>query len=176
MKLLIAFIAISATLATYGSVSTGEKITAKNFNESTLGVGAVQHSLLTQTQFQAQHGDCWVKMSGQSVAGSDYETITGKSTLPNSAGRFLRDIGGNAPALGETQEDAFQGHHHNAMGYGNNGGSLGPAADGSSGDLGQLKITSPKSDGVNGTPRTANETRPKNLGINLFVKINHKCS
>lgn len=85
------------------SVSTGDKISAKVFNESTFGVGSIHQSLLTEVQFQSQHGDCWVKMAGQSLAGSDYANITGNDTLPSSGGRFLRNYGGNSVPLGQVQ-------------------------------------------------------------------------
>lgn len=169
----------------FATVSIGDKITAKRFNESTFGVGDIKTSLLTEVQFQAQFGTCWVSMIGQDVSGSDYTSITGNNSLPDVRGRFARTIGGSAPALGQTQEDAFQGHHHatqvldgrrliyadTGLQGGNSGGHQVEF-----GDTSNLKATSPESDGINGTPRIANETRPQNYGVNSFIKINHECN
>lgn len=160
-------------------VSKGDTITAKKFNESMLVIGTIQTSLLTQSQFQSLQGNCWVKMEGQDILGTDLANLTGMSQLPDASGKFLRTTGGSAPALGVVQLDAFQGHHHSF----NAGSSYGGYTPGrlsmeaptfrgvfSSGILG------PISDGVNGTPRIANETRPVNIGVNTFIKINHDCN
>lgn len=80
---------------------------------------------------------------------------------------FLRSrAGANA---GEYQTDAFQGHRHqNLVGNGSDSGSgnprgLQPNASyfTNSGD--------PVTDGTNGTPRTANETRPKNVAAIAYI-------
>ena len=166
-------------------VMGGDKLTANRFNNQTFTVGDVKQSLLSLSQFQNLMGDCWVQMLGQDVVGSDYASITGKDNLPDARGRFLRIAGGNAPAVGVTQEDAFQSHKHKtSSAYTNTGlqlyGTYSPPSavfnhgDGSSSSYGHLTSTA-YTDGINGTPRQANETRPQNLGVNAFIKINHKC-
>ena len=97
--------------------------------------------------------------------------------LPNFAdGKFMRSIGGNAAALGVIQQDAFQGHYHrwsdnpSTLGweynfYGNTSNRPGNR------DTNQSPITQPMSDGVNGEPRTANETRPYNMSVVVIIKV-----
>lgn len=94
-------------------------------------------------------------------------------------GRFLRGIdngAGNDPAgtraPGNVQEDAFQGHWHNGRsGYGGGGDSTRWSREGSSGNTSNSNsaVREPTSDGVNGTPRTDVETRPKNVAV-LFCE------
>lgn len=52
----------------------------------------------------------------------------------------------------------------NAQGY----GSSGPHGN-------TLRTAEIVADGY-GTPRIANETRPQNLGVNIFIKINNSCN
>ena len=156
-------------------------------------VGMIVHSMLTESQFQAINGTNWILADGRSVAGSTYATVTGSSTVPDTRGLFLRAAGthgslttanGNAfsATLGSTQNDQGQGHFHD--GYGDNGGSgyatgaIGNLNCGaiSTGYISSVKIRahagSSFSDGTNGTPRTGAETRPANLAVNIFIKIN----
>lgn len=60
-------------------------------------IGDVVHSMLTEAQFNAQRYGTWVLMDGRSVAGTQYETITGNSNVPDARGRALAgkdDMGG----------------------------------------------------------------------------------
>ena len=54
-------------------------------------VGAVQQSILSEAQFQAQNGSGWVKMRGQAIASSRLCVKFTICALPNAEGRFLRD-------------------------------------------------------------------------------------
>ena len=145
-------------------------------------IGDVKTSMLTEAQFQELHGVTWVLMDGRSVSGSDYETMTGNSAIPDARGQFLRgknngrSDGNQDPAgersLGSFQNDQMQGHRHSSV-TGNNtiaGGNytVGLNSFGTTSNL----VTDPITDGVNGTPRTGLETRSKNVAINYFIKIN----
>ncbi len=78
----------------------------------------------------------------------------------NSMGRFLR--GGSTS--GTMQTDAFQGNKHRVAAI-----TTGQWTFRSGGDTSHvyknIASTTPISDGVNGTPRTANETRPVNMSV-----------
>ena len=95
--------------------------------------------------------------------------------LPNfSDGKFMRSIGGNAAGLGVVQQDAFQGHYHKWRDSTSVAGWVYSLVGNTSNYFGNRDNTSavaePKSDGVNGEPRTANETRPLNMSVVVLIK------
>ncbi|WP_017906155.1 phage tail protein [Pseudomonas asplenii] len=111
---------------------------------------------------------------------NDGSEAAGYFRLPESRGEFLRgwDHGRGVDAsrgLGTFQLDAFQGHHHDIT-------SSPPAGDAAAGSAVNTihgsdgvvmqgeKVTSPKTDGVNGVPRTSSETRPRNLSVMWCIK------
>ena len=143
-------------------------------------VGDIIHSMLTEEQFIAENGSGWVLADGRNVAGSKYASLIALS-VPDMRGQFLRgknngrSDGNEDPAgeraVGNFQEDAMQGHKHQSYGTsggGVNTGLLGPSTGNSNGNY---QTALPVNDGVNGTPRTASETRPKNVTINIFIKV-----
>ena len=109
----------------------------------------------------------------------------GTNSTPDLRGQFIRglnnfgtgargdgneDPNGGARTLGDYQADAFQGHYHDALGvddfYGNRPGGGATALPAGSNNAGSEPTTgAPISDGTNGTPRTASETRVKNVGL-----------
>lgn len=87
--------------------------------------------------------------------------------LLNTERRMLRP---GSP--GTLQDDAMQGHRHAT----NNGGYVDSVSrqDGSGAAAryqGNILVLDPITDGVNGTPRIANETRVKNIGVRIFRKV-----
>lgn len=104
----------------------------------------------------------------------------GWSEYTAARGRFLRGIdngAGNDPggtrAPGNVQADALQGHKHNMDEAGSSNitwvssGGNGHYTAGTT--LKGVGIGIPVNDGTNGVPRTANETRPKNVAV-LFCR------
>ncbi|WP_416065425.1 hypothetical protein ACK9YZ_01365 [Rhizobium sp. ZK1] len=84
--------------------------------------------------------------------------------LLNTEGRIVRP----STSPGTKQDDAMQGHVHVA-GIGSSAGSIynvSPRQEGATGNTGV-----PISDGTNGTPRTAAETRMKNVGVKAYMRI-----
>ena len=119
--------------------------------------------------------------------GTTYGTGDGSTTfnLPDLRGEFVRgwDDGRGVDSgrtLGSSQSDAFQGHSHNI--YQSSGG--GPASNTwqvpganiySQGnyahDAHNFIAREPISDGTNGTPRIATETRPRNIALLACIKF-----
>lgn len=75
-------------------------------------------------------------------------------------------------AAGSVQLDAFQGHWHNARTTGNVTQPGDPAIeDGARTGISNSVVIDPISDGINGEPRTASETRPYNLSMPHYIKL-----
>lgn len=193
---LTVFYSLSAT-AEISQVSQGTLIQASKLNElitqlnelnskvtlleqKILPTGSIVNSLLSLNQFKAENGDCWRAMDGQALNPTDdLRSLYGYTSIPNASGRFLRNSGGDAAPLAQAQEDAMQpitGYAGLIM-YGN-------SADGSfygSGTLTQLPGGTPapaQSLYINTArqTRTASETRPKNLTVNMFIKFKKACN
>lgn len=113
----------------------------------------------TQTWICAPHGD-----------GDGSTTFT----VPDYRGDFLRSLDNGAGidanrSVGSVQLDAFQGHEHgltSVLGYGS-----GPYAPNSGSTWTVYNGTSaPVTDGINGSPRTAAETRPRNAAALVTIR------
>lgn len=80
--------------------------------------------------------------------------------------------------LGSYQADAFQGHYHDVGPYNQRASATTTVAtpmwsngsDGSSGAAKTGDASTVKTDGTNGTPRAANETRMKNVAMYAWIK------
>lgn len=92
--------------------------------------------------------------------------INGRTVqLINTERRFIR-----AGSSGTLETDALQGHIHQAIVYQATGGGQ-PAASATATSATTVSTGGPLTDGTNGTPRTANETRAKNIGATFYMRI-----
>jgi hypothetical protein len=140
-------------------------------------LGDVRASILTEAQFQARVGTGWVLCDGRDITGSKVASITGNNTLIDARGRFLRGKNnGQTTALGNPsgevavgtyQTDAFQDHTHN---YSARLGAIQGDLVAGSLYLSRFITTQATTGAVSGT--ATNETRPRNITINYFCKIN----
>jgi microcystin-dependent protein len=99
-----------------------------------------------------------------------------------SASSRTGTVGGNsAENVGSLQDDAFQGHGHqletfsgsavnSIQWYGDHGGDSGVTAGGTSALAGDLEVLNAKQSSGFSTPRTADETRVKNLYVNYYIR------
>lgn len=95
--------------------------------------------------------------------------LTGQTVhLLNTEGAFIRP----STTSGTLVMDAMQGHRHSnrALASSPGGSTNTPAYDGG-GLTHNNTVLDPISDGTNGTPRIANETRPKHLTATYFMRI-----
>jgi hypothetical protein len=142
-------------------------------------LGELRESMLTEVQFQAETDSTWVLCDGRSVLGSDYATLTGFTVIPDARGMTLRGknngrVDGNQDpdgdrALGTYQADALKAHSHDLPQTRAPGGIV----------CGTLAVGGGSGDGCGATQPTAlstgaNETRAKNIAVNIFIKINRE--
>jgi hypothetical protein len=124
------------------------------------------------------------KLSSESVSGSaplvqatasvalSGSPLNGQTVrLINTERRFLR-----AGSAGTAENDALQGHYHRQListagAIGANPQSSGTATVNSGTSTDTQGVTTAVTDGTNGAPRIANETRPKNFGVRAFRRI-----
>ena len=73
---------------------------------------------------------------------------------------------------GSVQEDAFQGHRHGWIGYAAiTSAQVSSTGGPSSGNARQLATIGDPTTGLNGTPRTADETRPVNISQPIILYL-----
>jgi len=108
----------------------------------------------------------------------------GSNGTPDLRGQFIRgrdDVGtgaaGNDPSgvrtIGNVQTDAFQGFVMSLPGFATyyGAGPIAPSSVGGTTTFGTFSQTGgPITDGTHGTPRTANETRPKNVALTYCMR------
>jgi len=102
--------------------------------------------------------------------------------LPDLRGNFPRGWNDDASVdtnrtIGDVQLDALQGHFHSMTGTGTPFGTVNATVPGvgSSGNLGNNGtstpgVAGPITDGVNGAPRIAAETRPRNVSLMATIR------
>ena len=140
---------------------------------SILPVGTIIHSMLTTTQFASEYGDNWVLADGRSVSGTKYALVTGLGTIPDMRDVFLRGKGngrGINPdgdlSLGAYTADKYLSHTHAFQTNYNSGG--GETTD---------RVLHSTASSLNLGPTIApasggNETAPKSVTVNIFIRIN----
>lgn len=167
------------------AASDGHPITKKSFDNSLFQVGDLKQSLLDLTQFQASHGACWTLLDGSSISGSEFSSRIA-TQLPDGRGLFFRAkqngrTDGKGNPDGEYNIGAFQGK------VSNNTYQFQYEANQSNTSLISVPednswsayMTLAASGGDYARPFRARnrggESRPDNLTVNVFVKINSNC-
>ena len=112
-------------------------------------------------------------MKGAFPRGAGQSTIF-TDNVTESIGRTASKTGGATSGVGSKQDDQFQGHFHSQDIRSPNTGGTGTNYIGWTGYDGTGTVTqgigNPSTDGVNGTPRSASENRPKNIEFNFIIK------
>jgi hypothetical protein len=148
-------------------------------------LGEIRSSLLTEAQFQAETDSTWVLCDGRSVIGSDYQILTGNNSIPDARGVFLRGknngrVDGNQNPDGDSALGAFQADRsvridtlETSGSFAVATGTINPDDDGNftpyirtGQDGGNIYSLRAKTNG--------GETRPSNVTVNHFIKINRE--
>ena len=150
--------------------------------EDNFSLGSVQYSVLEPGIFTKlpENKDKWVLMNGQNIHGSDLQNlIPTMESVPDARGLFIRsmnlgrgsDIGdGDGDHRGQAglfQSDAFKGHTH---GYTHFDGGV---VTDFSNDKDQRRASYGSMVGDQTEPVGGNETRPRNIALYLYMKINN---
>jgi hypothetical protein len=158
----------------------GAVITEDNVNQRTVVnigfIGQYLESDLTLAQHQSLYGNGWVLADGvTSCVGSLYETITGRTVVPDARGVFLRGKNNGSAtafanpdgdlALGTLTQDKLRAHTHSIGQNLSNFDNGGPSDDWS-------RVQTTGTQNVATTSTGGNETAPKSLTVNIFIKIN----
>jgi len=144
-------------------------------------VGDIKTSLLQPKEFIQKYGNVWVLMDGREVSGSDFSMLSGINKIPDARGKFLRmnNNGANCndknncaydpdnTKLGEFQNDNFKSHHHTQR-FGNVKGHFS-----SSGWESVPHVDRGSTNGQTTTLSGGSETRPKNISVNYYIKVNY---
>lgn len=134
----------------------------------------------------------WLLCDGSAVSRATYATLFGilsttygigdgstTFNVPDARGVFVRGAGtqtistiAHTGTRGTTQNDQFQGHHHDSVrGVAQTASGSGSASIQSGASyVGADIVGDPSTDGSNGTPRTGAETRPANITLSYIIK------
>ena len=137
----------------------------------------------------------WFLCDGTAISRTSYKNLfaaisttygvgDGSTTfnIPDFRGIFPRGAGSNGTldnangdafsgTLGTYQNDKMQGHKHHITSFSTTYGAGSSVVAGSYVGAMTEYVSTPDTDGTNGTPRTGTETNPANLSINFIIKI-----
>lgn len=160
---------IKANGGTIGNASSGATTRA---NADTAALFSLLWSEFNNTALPIQDSSGAASIRGASAA-ADF-AANKRLPIHDARGEFIRGMDDSrgvdsGRALGSAQLDAFQGHKHSTDAYtgstNRDGGAFATSATVSA------SVGDPITDGTNGTPRTAAETRPRNLAFLYCVKL-----
>jgi hypothetical protein len=180
MSKLLSFILITILFSSCSSlVGTSRSVASVNSVRDIYVVGDIKSSLLTAEQFREKHGAVWALMDG----GADFNKLSEENpglsqsefpltSIPDARGKFLRmQNNGIASALGNPENTALGGiqsdqlktHSHKYDDRQNGSASWGLNTHAGGNGFIDKQRTSHATGGQ--------ETRPKNVTVNFFVKV-----
>ena len=158
-------------------ISQLEKTSLNNYQ-----VGDIVYSLLDETNFKKNHGNDWVLMKKMSLIDTKLSELTNIYELPDARGVFLRGKNnGRKIETGNSEGEKNIGHYQEDL---SNRLLSVRANSGSQGDIRQTTI--PHDGSWSSAIRNrhsqnpdhlvfrlnGHETRPRNITVNIFIKIN----
>jgi hypothetical protein len=182
---------INSNFSTIYSHSNQLSDNISTLQQITPPVGSIVPSMLNENQFKAQVGDPstfssssskWTLADGRAISGSTYSTVTSQSTAPDLRGMFLRglnagrsdgnqDPDGGSRTIGNYQADQVKSHNHNNGNY-----DRLVISNGVNTASGGLDPTPAPEfnlwDSRNILPAGGAESRPRNIAVNYYIRIN----
>jgi hypothetical protein len=146
-------------------IQTGQVVDLQVMSQVEAKVGDYKWSHLEVTPFGDEHLGQWMLCDGQSASGTAFATLTGETNVPNALadGTFIRQAkSGRTKGSYEADENKSHNHTHVKYGQTTSTGSYGIPPQGSS-STPQYGTTSTVGD----------EARPKNIALNLYVKVGY---
>jgi len=153
-------------------------------------VGDVRYSVLPPNQFERLNPG-WVLMDGRPVNNTEYQRLTGQSTIPNGQDQFIRGIdtknetprrpGDHQPWATGMPTNTFRtneensNHAHDFERY-DVGGDTGKVATTSGGGLNRTYQPAATSKGgahYHAVTGGDEETRPTNIALFIYIKIDN---
>jgi hypothetical protein len=140
-------------------------------------VGSIRQSVLDQAEFNNENPGLWLLMNGQTCSGTEYNTLTGSTTVPNltSDGAFLRQAK-SGRAQGSYEDMDWKGFYQmntgqNTPSYNHNSEYHGKSTSSFVGRTfaGYWAANS----AATGTKWDTSEIRPKNVACNHFIKVGY---
>lgn len=137
-------------------------------------LGDVKYSILDPDKFIEKNGNGWVLMMGQNIEGSDLHSFTGMNKLPDVRGNFIRSMNLNREIngdpdlnrlVGSYQNDTIKSHRHNIHDYKSN-------VQINDSKVGPWDGSSFREEEEETTYFGGQETRPKNIALYTYIKIN----
>ena len=145
---------------------TGQAIDNQLLSKVDAPIGTYRDSDLTVSAFNAENLGEWMLCNGQDCSSTEYFALTGKTNVPNflAEGTFRRQAKAGR-ALGSYEEDEIKSHNHSVPNvYPNQ----------TINEYGHLPYSSDKNSTYQATTNTGgDETRPKNIACNVFIKVGH---
>lgn len=156
-------IRLSTTSALPTGLTTGTDYFVKYIDANTFQLASTLNGISINTS-GSQSGT-------HSYLQSRYGLGDGSTTfnLPDFRDQFIRGYS-STRTLGTGQLDTFQGHGHSGVPKDGLGGPVSAFAYGGGATNAVQSLITLVSDGINGTPRSANETRPVNIALNYCIK------
>ena len=164
-------------------IEVGQVVDLATLSKLEAKVGDYKWSHLSQVDFNNEHLGEWMLCDGRSCTGTLFSTITGSLNVPNALGEgtFIRQAKSDRE-LGSFQGDAIRnisgslGASHyqrlNGVKTGAFGDTLGATASDNSGAF-HITVQSGVNFDASRVVPTAEENRPKNIALNLYVKVNY---
>ncbi|MEJ1242528.1 hypothetical protein WBG78_30550 [Chryseolinea sp. T2] len=140
-------------------------------------IGSVQYSVLPPNLFVKENGTGWVLMNGAEIAGSALHQLAGIDKLPDARGVFLRSMNlGRDPASGDCEPDRsvgdyqgdMVGEHSHKSSHSNYHGT--DKVEGG-GAYPRVMLEERHFESTLGVEQPHAETRPRNISLYLYIKI-----